>query len=49
MYISFAKIMYVFFLALFIFVFISDYKTWVPTFKQVNFIKKKEEEENNNF
>jgi hypothetical protein len=49
MYISFAKIMYMFFLALFIFVFISDYKTWVPTFKQVNFIKKKEEEESNNF
>lgn len=45
----FAKVMYMFFLALFIFVFISDYKTWIPTFKQVNFIKKKESEENNNF
>jgi hypothetical protein len=49
MYISFAKVMYMFFLALFIFVFISDYKTWVPTFKQVNFIKRKDEEETNNF
>ncbi len=45
----FAKVMYMFFLTLFIFVFISDYKTWVPTFKQVNFIKKKDIEENNNF
>ena len=45
----FAKVMYMFFLTLFIFVFISDYKTWIPTFKQVNFIKKKAEEENNNF
>lgn len=45
----FAKVMYMFLLSLFIFVFISDYKTWLPTFKQVNFIKKKDEEENNNF
>lgn len=45
----FAKVMYMFLLSLFIFVFISDYKTWIPTFKQVNFIKKKDEEENNNF
>lgn len=45
----FAKIMYMFLLSLFIFVYISDYKTWMPTFKQVNFIKKKDEEENNSF
>ena len=43
----FAKFMYMFLLSLFIFVYISDYKTWMPTFKQVNFIKKKDEEENN--
>ena len=45
----FAKIMYMFLLSLFIFVYISDYKTWMPTFKQVDFIKKKDEEENNSF
>ena len=29
----FAKFISIFFLAMFIFVYISDYKTWIPTFK----------------
>lgn len=46
----FAKAMYIFFLCLFMFVYISDYKTWLPTFKnpyQNNKMCKKKESNNN--
>ena len=37
----FAKFVVVFFLAMFVFVYISDYKTWVPRFKIPHIKKKK--------
>lgn len=41
---TFIKFMYVFFLLMFLFVFISDYKTWIPTFKTPSRTKKLREE-----
>ena len=39
----FAKLISLFFVAMFMFVFISDYKTWMPRFKIPRIRKKKSE------
>lgn len=43
----FAKFIYIFFLVLIISVFISDYKTWMPTFKNPFQSKKNIKKETN--
>ena len=44
MHFTFIKIVYIFFLIMFLYVFISDYKTWMPTFKCPFSVKKIHEE-----
>lgn len=41
----FAKFMFIFFLLMFTIVYISDYKTWMPTFRQTRYIKENNQQE----